>query len=77
MCIFLMIFFCIYEIASTNMDHNVEILRVIGHLRDIGSTWRGGYELRHSFLLARGSSVRGAIIIKMPIERKLTSTRGR
>ena len=31
------------------MDHNnAEILRFIGHLREIGSTWRGGDELRRS-----------------------------
>ena len=36
-------------IAVATMDHNVEILRVIGHLREIGSSWRGGYELCLSF----------------------------
>ena len=30
------------------MDYNAEILRVIGHLREIGSAWRGGDELRRS-----------------------------
>ena len=30
------------------MDHNAEILRVIRHLREIDSTWRGGDELCHS-----------------------------
>ena len=32
-------------IAVSTVDHNVEILRVIGHLREIGSAWRGGDEL--------------------------------
>ena len=27
------------------MDHNAEILRVIMHLREIDSSWRGGDEL--------------------------------
>ena len=35
-------------IALATMDNNVEILRVIGHLREIGSSLRGGDELRHS-----------------------------
>ena len=35
-------------IAVAAMDSNVEILRVIGHLREIGSAWRGGDEMRHS-----------------------------
>ena len=30
------------------VDHNAEILRVIGHLREIGSAWRGGDELCRS-----------------------------
>ena len=30
------------------MDNNPKILRVIGHLREILSAWRGGDELRHS-----------------------------
>ena len=29
-------------IALATMDNNVEILRVIGHLTEIGSSWRGG-----------------------------------
>ena len=33
-------------IAVDTMNKNVEILRVIGHLREIGSAWRGGDELR-------------------------------
>ena len=37
-------------IAVATMDNNVEILRVIAHLREIGSTWRGGDELRRSLL---------------------------
>ena len=36
-------------VAVATMDNNAEILRVIGHLREIGSTWRGGDELHHSF----------------------------
>ena len=36
-------------IAVATMDHNADILRVIGHLREIGSAWRGGDELRRSF----------------------------
>ena len=35
-------------IAVTTMDNNEEILRVIGHLTEIGSTSRGGDELRLS-----------------------------
>ena len=35
-------------IAVATMDNNVEILRVIGLLREIGSTWRGGDELHRS-----------------------------
>ena len=35
-------------IAEATIDNNAEILRVISHLRDIGSAWRGGDELRHS-----------------------------
>ena len=35
-------------IAVATVDNNVEILRVIGHLREIGSTWRGRDELRRS-----------------------------
>ena len=38
-------------IALDTMDHNAEILRVIGHLREIGSAWRGGDEL-HLFFSA-------------------------
>ena len=30
------------------MDNNVDILRLIGHSREIGSAWRGGDELRRS-----------------------------
>ena len=36
-------------IAVATMDHNAEILRVIGHIREIGSTWTSAYELRCSF----------------------------
>ena len=35
-------------IAVATMDNNVEILRFIAHLREIGSTWRGGDELCRS-----------------------------
>ena len=35
-------------IAAATMDHNAEILRFIGNLREIGSTWRDGDELSHS-----------------------------
>ena len=38
----------VFMIAVATMDHNEEILRVIGHLREIGSAWRGGDELRCS-----------------------------
>ena len=34
----------VFVIAVATMDHNVEILIVIGHLRDIGSSLRGGDE---------------------------------
>ena len=37
-------------IAVATMDNNDEILRVIGHLREIGSSWRGGDELHRSLL---------------------------
>ena len=40
----------VFMITVATMDHNVEILRVIGHLREIGSSWRGGDELCSSFL---------------------------
>ena len=39
----------VFMIAVATADNNAEILRVIGHLREIGSTWRGGDELRRSF----------------------------
>ena len=42
--IFAMIFF-VFMIAVATMDNNDEILRVIGHLREIGSAWTGGDEL--------------------------------
>ena len=35
-------------IAVAAMDNNAEILRVTGHLREIGSAWRHGDEMRHS-----------------------------
>ena len=35
-------------IAVATMDNNVEILRVIGHLREIGSSQRSGDEPRRS-----------------------------
>ena len=35
-------------IAVDTMNNNVEILRFIAHLREIGSAWRGGDELCHS-----------------------------
>ena len=39
----------VFMIAVATMDHNnAEILRFIVHLRAIGSTWRGGDELRRS-----------------------------
>ena len=39
----------VFMIAMATMDrNNVEILRFIGHLREIGSAWRGGDELCHS-----------------------------
>ena len=38
----------VFIIAVATMDNNAEILRVIGHLGEIGSTWRGGDELCRS-----------------------------
>ena len=39
----------VFMSAVATMDrNNAEILRFIGHLREIGSVWRGGYELRRS-----------------------------
>ena len=39
----------LFMITVATMDHNnAEILRFIGHLREIGSAWRGGDELCHS-----------------------------
>ena len=38
----------VFIIAVATMDHNAEILRVIGHLREIGSVWRIGDELHRS-----------------------------
>ena len=38
----------VFIIAVATMDNNAEILRFIAHLREIGSAWRGGDELRHS-----------------------------
>ena len=35
-------------IPVATMDNNVEILRFIAHLREIGSAWRGGDELHRS-----------------------------
>ena len=35
-------------IVVATMDNNAEILRFIGNLREIGSTWRDGDELSHS-----------------------------
>ena len=35
----------VFMIAVATMDNNAKILRVIGHLREIGFAWRGGYEL--------------------------------
>ena len=35
----------VFRIAMATMDNNAEILRVIGHLREIGYGWRGGDEL--------------------------------
>ena len=40
----------VFMIAVATMDNNAEILRVIGHLREIGSAWRGGDELHRSLL---------------------------
>ena len=34
--------------VATMVRNNAEILRFIGHLREIGSAWRGGDELRRS-----------------------------
>ena len=39
----------VFMIAVATMDHNAEILRVIGHLWEIGSAWRDGDEIFHSF----------------------------
>ena len=38
----------VFMIAVATMDHNAKILRVIGHLRETSSSWRGGDDLRHS-----------------------------
>ena len=38
----------VFMIVVGTMDNNAEILRVISHLREIGSAWRGGDELRRS-----------------------------
>ena len=38
----------VFMIAVATMDNNAEILRFISHLREIGSAWRGGDELRRS-----------------------------
>ena len=38
----------VFMIAVATMDNNAEILRVIGHLKEIGSAGRGGDELCHS-----------------------------
>ena len=35
----------VFMIAVATMDNNAEILRVIGHLREIGSPWMGGDKL--------------------------------
>ena len=40
--------FFIFMIVVATMDHNVEILRIIGHLREIGSTWRSGDDIYRS-----------------------------
>ena len=40
----------VFMIAVATMDNNAEILRVIGYLREIGSSWRGGDEIRCSLL---------------------------
>ena len=42
--------FFVFIIVVATMDHNEDILRVIGHLTDIGFAWRGGYELWYSLL---------------------------
>ena len=39
----------VFMIAVATMDrNNAKILRFIGHLREIGSAWRGGDELHRS-----------------------------
>ena len=38
----------VFMIAVATMDNDAEILRVIGHLKEIGSSWRGGHELCRS-----------------------------
>ena len=40
--------FYLFMIAVATTNNNVEILRVIGHLREIGSAWRGRDDLRRS-----------------------------
>ena len=32
----------VFMITVATMDNNADILRVIGHLREIGSAWSGG-----------------------------------
>ena len=38
----------VFMIVVATMDHTAKILRVIGHLRDIGSAWRGRDQLHRS-----------------------------
>ena len=40
----------VFMIAMATMDNNANILRVIGHMREIGFAWRGGDELCRSLL---------------------------
>ena len=40
----------VFMITMATINNNVEVLRVIGHLKEIGFAWRGGDKLYRSFL---------------------------
>ena len=48
MCLYFCDILFVFMIAVATMDNNVEILRFIAHLTEIGFAWRGGDELRRS-----------------------------
>ena len=47
----------VFMIEVADMDHNVDILRVIGHLRDVSAAWRGGDELNRSLSMSLESII--------------------